>query len=99
MDELSKQAAALQKRITDTFKQLKIEALNKLLEELRAASQQPGFWDDSAKAQDTMKQIAKLEARIKPWQELQKSINEVDGLLKLNDSSLEAELAKQLADL
>ena len=75
---------------------LKIADLAKELAGLQSVSQKPGFWDDSSKAQDTMRRIAVLETRVKPWQTLAKSVNEADELLKLKDNSLKAELKTQI---
>src|SRR4051794_134274 len=97
MDELPKQAGALQKEIDEALERLRIPELSKELATLQAASQQPDFWDDSTRAQDTMKQISKLEARVQPWQELQKGITDINDLLQLNDASLSSELTQSLA--
>jgi peptide chain release factor 2 len=45
-----------------------------------------------------MKQIAKLEHRVEPWQQLHKAVGEVQELLSLDDPSLKAELTAQLAE-
>jgi len=66
---------------------------------LQDRSQQPEFWDDSQSAQTVMQDIAKLEARVKPWLTLQKSIDDCQELLAMNDSSVEAELADQLLEI
>jgi peptide chain release factor 2 len=99
MDDLSKQAKSLRSEVHQALERLKIEDLKTQLEDLKTTSQQPGFWNDSTRAQDVMKQIAKLEARVQPWLSLQKGIAETEELLKLNDASLKAELTKQLAEL
>lgn len=99
MDEHYKRAVALRSEVETSLKRLKIDNLQIQLDDLRAGSQQPGFWDDSPKAQTVMKQIAKLEARVKPWLELRQGLDEVSELLKLNDSSLAGELTDQLAKL
>lgn len=96
MDDLRKRAGELQTQVEQALKRLKIDHLQGRLEELRAQSQKPGFWDDSTRAQDVMKQIAGLEERTKPWQELKKSVQDVNELLKLNDDSLAKELEQQL---
>jgi peptide chain release factor 2 len=99
MDDLSKQASSLRSEIHKALKRLDIDRLKQQLEDFQAASQKPGFWDDSARAQDIMKQIAKLESRVQPWIELQKGIAESTDLLKLDDASLQTELAQQLDEL
>ncbi len=99
MDEQLKSAEDLSLQITKATAQLKISELTKQLQELQTASQQPDFWDDSTKAQDVMKQIAKLEARIEPWTKLEQGISELSDMLKLNDASLESELTQQLGQI
>ena len=99
MDDLHKQAKSLQADINRALERLDIDGLKRQLEDLQAASQKPDFWDDSSRAQDTMKQISKLESRTQPWITLQEGITETSDLLKLNDASLKTELAKQLDEL
>lgn len=96
MDEQQKRAAALQAEVRSAMERLNIPSLQNELEELQTASQQPGFWDDSQSAQETMKQISKLEARVKPWLELRKQIDDTAEMLTLQDKSLSSELAGQL---
>jgi peptide chain release factor 2 len=97
MDDLQKQAKSLQSETDQALERLKIADLQEELAGLQSTSQKPDFWDDSIKAQDTMKRIAALEARTKPWQDLEKSVNEVNEMLKLGDNSLAGELKDQLA--
>jgi peptide chain release factor 2 len=99
MDELRKHASELQSEITNALQRLKIEDLSDQLETLRGTSQASDFWDDSSKAQDVMKQIAKLEARTGPWLELQKAIADLAEMLKLDDDSLQGELVQQLEQI
>ncbi|HUY84958.1 MAG TPA: peptide chain release factor 2 [Candidatus Dormibacteraeota bacterium] len=96
MDEQRKQAKELQTEVGKASERLNIEQLRHQLDELQTASQQPGFWDNSARAQGIMKQIASLQERVKPWLELSKSVDDVSELLKLNDDSLAGELTQQL---
>lgn len=96
MDDLKKLIASLQADITKAFDRLKIDDLANQLKTLQQDSQQPSFWDDSSHAQAAMQQISKLEARVKPWQELKSKLQETEDLIRLNDASLEGELSKQL---
>jgi peptide chain release factor 2 len=99
MEELNKRIENLLPQINQATARLKIDDLNMKLKSLQASSQAADFWNDSTKAQDIMKQIAKLESRVQPWLELQKSISDISELLKLNDASLQAELDQQLAQV
>ncbi|MGC1177347.1 MAG: PCRF domain-containing protein, partial [Candidatus Saccharimonadales bacterium] len=98
MDEQAKHAAQLKSQIEEALEHLRINQLDKELSNLRADSQKPDFWDDSTRAQDVMRQIAKLEARVTPWLELRKSIDEISELVKLDDDSLQNELKQQLEE-
>jgi len=99
MDELQKQANELRKDIGQAVEKLDIAQLDDEFTKLRQRSQQPDFWQDSEQAQSVMKRIAKLETRVKPWQELQKGLDDVDELLRTGDESLAEELKKQLSQI
>jgi peptide chain release factor 2 len=96
VDEQRKQALALQQEVNSAIERLKIDELNGRLVELQTSSQQPGFWDDSTRAQEVMKQISKLETRVKPWLELRSNLADITGMLELNDKTLGTELSQQL---
>jgi peptide chain release factor 2 len=99
MEELLKRAESLDGEISSAVGRLDITRLAQQLQDMQTASQEQGFWDDSTSAQDTMKQIAKLESRVKPWLDLQKSIADVNELLELKDDTMTAELEQQLAQI
>jgi len=95
MNELPKQASVLQTDIADALKRLQIDELGRELAALQMASQQSDFWNDTSGAQAIMKQIAKLEARVRPWQQLQANINEVVEMAQLDDVAMQSELQQQ----
>ncbi len=97
MQDEARRADKLQTEVAQALKQLKINDLKQQLQKLQAASQKPDFWEDSSAAQETMKQIAKLEGRVQPWLAIEKLTAEVSELLKLGDDSLGGELKEQLA--
>jgi peptide chain release factor 2 len=88
-------AQSLQQDVASTMQQLDIDGLAKEQREMVAKSQEPDFWSDSDAAQNTMRGIAKLEERVKPWRELAASLDEIVELS--TDHSLESELEQQLA--
>jgi peptide chain release factor 2 len=91
---IQSEAKELQAQVAATMKQLDIAALETEHAKLLTESQKPDFWQDSQSAQKTMQQIAKLENRVKPWQELAKEAGEIVELG--TDDSLAAELKGQL---
>jgi peptide chain release factor 2 len=99
MDEQLKNSRQLQVELAEAMQRLQIDQLAAEQTALQAQSEQPGFWDDSTKAQETMKQIAKLEARVGPWQKLQKSVAELVELFALGDASMTSELNQQFTEI
>lgn len=91
-------ARQLQAAVDDAVERLKLGALNIELDALRTQSESADFWQDNLHAQDVMKQIAKLEARTEPWQQLRSSVNDIVELAELDDASMVDELQKQLDD-
>jgi peptide chain release factor 2 len=98
-NQLRTNAADLAIEIAEAANRLNIAGLQDQLDQLRTVSQQPDFWNDSTRAQDVMKQIAKLEARAEPWQRLLKTSQEVAELLELKDETLNQEISEQVAGL
>jgi len=87
----------LKKEIDKISKQLDIKKLEDGYQVLQAESRTPDFWQDQKEAQEIMKRLASMEARIKPWQEIRQKINEVSELISLNDESMTNELDQDLA--
>jgi peptide chain release factor 2 len=85
--------------IDEAAARLDIAGLHDQLEQLRLTSQHAEFWNDSTRAQDVMKQIAKLESRVEPWLRLQQNGREITELLELSDASLDQEITEQIAGL
>lgn len=98
MEDLQKQAEALARNVQTAVDKLSIVELQAKLASLEQTSQAPNFWDNSVAAQETMKQIAKLQSRVEPWQALQAKLADLHELLTMNDQSLETELRQQLTD-
>lgn len=97
MNELQTQTATLAAQVEEARAKLDIVSLSQQLTKLQAASTQPDFWSDSSAAQETMKQIAKLDARTAPWNQLAQSLADVRDMLALDDASLQADLQAQLS--
>ena len=98
MDDLFKRAENLRKEIAQAAERLKLGELNAELEKLRVEMAKPDFWQKSQRAQNLSKREAELSRRVGPWQELQKTANELADLLKMNDASMADELVQQVGD-
>ncbi len=89
-------AIKFSEEVNKTCNDLGIMSLTKRINELKKASEQEDFWQDSASAQHTMQEISKLEKRVEPWLEMQRTANDLLELSKLNDPKLEAELRNNM---
>jgi peptide chain release factor 2 len=96
MQELAKKITTLHHDVSEAIKQIKLEELKEQLAELTTAMQAADFWTDNQKAQAVSKQHAALETRIRPWQNLQKEVQELSELAGLNDQQLSEDLSVQL---
>ena len=99
MDELNKRVSNLENEIADILTRLDISGKASELGKLKALSQTPDFWSNSTSAQDIMKQISKLEDRIKPWQDIMAQTQEASDMLGLKDDGLEVELTAQVVQI
>lgn len=96
MQDIEKQAAELLAQVQTAVQRLKLSEVEAEARKLLAQSQEPGFWDDPGKAQEVMKRQSQLEARSKPWRELEATAKDVKELAGLGDASLKTDLEKQL---
>ncbi len=69
------------------------------LESLKKLSQDPNFWQDNLNAQSVMRQIAKLEDKIKPWQELNDELKDIVEIINLKDQTLDQEIDEHLQQI
>lgn len=98
MEQLLKKAESLLADVREASARLNVPELSKELDRLQTESGSPDFWQDSTHAQETMKQIARLESRTKPWLELGRLLTDGIDLLKMNDDSLQSDIQNQLDD-
>jgi peptide chain release factor 2 len=95
VEDLASQSNAMLAEVNSAIERLQIEQGAAELAELQKQSQSADFWNDNVAAQDTMKRIAKLEARVQPWLELRSGITDVLDLAQTDDDSLKHELSSQ----
>lgn len=99
MDSLKKQINQLAKQFDTAFNLINGEKLCIELSELKTKSENPEFWNDPSRAQETSKKLAKLELRLRPWLEIKNGLAEVLELLAMDDDSILADLQIQYRKL
>jgi peptide chain release factor 2 len=85
--------------INEAWQRLNLDKTTSELAALQSQSTEAGFWDDTQSAQSTMKQIAKLDNRLAPWQKLRDGIRELLELSGLHDTTLNREIETHLSEL
>jgi peptide chain release factor 2 len=98
MDSALKRAKDLHTQIDEACQKLQVSLHETDLNRLQKVSTAAGFWSDSTQAQETMKQIARLETRVGPWLELKRLTSDLIDLLELKDDSLLKDIESQLTD-
>jgi peptide chain release factor 2 len=99
MDDLTKQTKDLHAAVEQAMERLHTADDLARLQHLQIEAAKPEFWSNTTEAQDIMKQIAKLEAKVAPWVGLEKAITEVSELAALNDTSIKEDLQQQFTEL
>lgn len=94
MQELTNGINSLSKDINKSYDKLEINKSVAVLNRLESISREHDFWQNNQKAQQTMKKIASLQNKVRPWQQLKSQISDLIELDKLNDDSLTADIAK-----
>ncbi|HKU18263.1 MAG TPA: peptide chain release factor 2 [Candidatus Saccharimonadales bacterium] len=98
MDDLIRQANDLRAEVDAATERIGLTTLVGEKAQLDQQIAAAGFWQDAAHAQEVVKQQAKLERRLQPWQKLQQEVRELGELADMQDASMRADLTTQLAD-
>jgi peptide chain release factor 2 len=99
MEDIKLTATNLQTDINKAATQLNLDALEQDLSELRKQSSASDFWSDNLQAQEVMKRISTVEARVEPWRTLQRNTQEVIDLAAMNDTSVKNQLEQQIQQI
>jgi len=89
----------LKASIYEVMAKLNISKLEDEIKLLNNESKSADFWQNNLKAQSTMKRLASLELRVKPWHEIKSDLDEINDWLLLDDISMSKDLNKQLEDI
>lgn len=95
MDNVKQQISQLKSEIDKAIEQIKFNDIKLKINELEKVVQKPDFWQDNLAAQLVVKEKAKLEARIGPWEKLLKSMEDLADLGRLEDESLKTEIENE----
>lgn len=96
MHELELSARQLDKEVSEALERLHFDELTAKKREIDAQVSKPDFWSDAQAAQEIVKQQAKLERRLAPWQKLRKIIGDAVELISMGDESMLNDLQHQV---
>lgn len=96
MHDIHVQAQNLFSKLQQALVRLGFDDLCRQQVELDKKSLAPDFWQDNLQAQEISRKQAMLEKRLRPWQDLKNSIQELVELSNMEDESLQSDLDKQL---
>lgn len=96
MKPLEQRLLALKQRFTDAWTKLNIDAKISERHALEEAVSDPDLWRNPTDARQKNEDLAHLSDEIQPWELLQLQLNDLNELIALNDSDLNAEINEQL---
>lgn len=99
MEELLVDIKELELQISQSLERIKFVDLDLEEHKLAEDMQRPGFWDDSTRAQQIVKQQARLARRVDPWRDLKHSISDLRELAELRDTSLSDDIRQQFEEI
>ncbi|HUS26794.1 MAG TPA: peptide chain release factor 2 [Nevskiaceae bacterium] len=101
MQEVEQAALDLRQQIAEALERLRYADLNQRRIALDEQMKQPDFWQHAQKAQEISKQHAQLERRLRPWEALKISVDDLADLAQLDpdDEAMAADLSAQLDEV
>lgn len=99
MEALQQSALDLQTELTAALDRLHLSDLIKKKALIDVEVSRSDFWNNPTKAQETVREQAKLDQRIAPWRSLRDNISDLVELINLGDVSMQADLEDQYQKL
>lgn len=99
LNSIKKEIEELNGNIGTAYKTIDGEELTSKYNALKEEMAEKDFWSNNQKAADVSKQYAKLEARLAPWHNLQKRIDDINQLAELSDDSMIKELESEVSGI
>ncbi len=99
MQDQSKQVQDLMAQVDETARALGIEEKSKELINVKEQIANPDFWQDQIKAKTIMQKQSQLETQVSAWNDLMKSLSDLQELSKMGDETLADDIGEQLGQL
>ncbi|MFQ5397983.1 MAG: peptide chain release factor 2 [Anaerolineae bacterium] len=99
MEELIKQLHELQNTVNHLRRRLDVDSKLQEIAKLEEKSASPNFWENSAAAQEVMRELTRLRKQVGVWQEISAHLTDAVELAELDDVELGDELAREVKTL
>lgn len=99
MDNLKAELRAIESTAHEVLERMQHHHLRKEIEKLEAELAKPETWSDSQAAQAKSKELARLKAKLEPWDRLKHEAGELADMAMLDDPDMADELTEQLDNL
>ncbi|OGQ37608.1 MAG: peptide chain release factor 2, partial [Deltaproteobacteria bacterium RIFCSPLOWO2_01_44_7] len=96
--EIKEQFNTLQQKLKDLSRHLDLDKKRTEAERLKVQSQTEGFWLDTKKAQETIKELNTLKALIEQYDNLQIKLEDVNAILELTTTHPSDDLLHEAQD-
>ncbi|HVP04484.1 MAG TPA: peptide chain release factor 2 [Dehalococcoidia bacterium] len=88
----------LRDRIDHVLRRLDIPRLEAEVTRLEEESGNPGFWDDTQRAQSSMRRLADVREQVSTWRGVEAKVRELLELLELAEAERDEEVAQSVAE-
>lgn len=99
MDNLKAELRAIESTAHEVLERMQHHHLRKEIAQLEAELAKPETWSDSSAAQAKSKELARLKAKLEPWDNLKREAGELADMAMLDDPDMQDELTEQLDSL
>jgi len=99
LEDLRQQSLDLQAEVEAAAERIDVDSMVQHKLDLDKQVARPDFWHEPQKAQDVVKQQAKLDQRTKPWLDIQKDIDDLIQLAEISDETMRPDISSNLNEL
>ena len=100
-DDLSFELKRMARRVAEAREYLHFDQLRTQIEQLEAKSGEPGFWNDTAGAQNHMRELNRVKGLLNPWLAIEGDVGDALELAEMadEDPAMQAELVQTATEL
>ena len=96
LEENKRFITELNNKVTDIEKSLNIHQLKTKLEALEKKTLSEGFWNDTKTSNSILQEIKSIKSKLKKYEDIQKSLNNVNDALEFLELEQDDEIEKEL---